>query len=611
MNSDNLEKYLHTLVGSDIEFHKDQKKAIESCLEQGSKTLLVQKTGWGKSAVYFIAAKALLENNGKITVIVSPLISLMRNQILNAQNLLTIETINSSEDYGKIKNTEESLVSGKVEVLIISPERFGNKKFQTDIFPKIAKNIGLLVIDEAHCISTWGHDFRPDYKLLTKRTIPSLNKDASVLFCTATADEKVIEDISIKNKLTSIITGDLYRKSLSIHSFGEQSFKFSIAWFKKNKEALNGSGIIYVLTVKRANSLAQYLREEVGIDAKAYHSRLEPYERVEIENNLLENKLKVVVSTSALGMGFDKPDLGFLIHLGIPKTMTDYYQQIGRAGRRLENADCILISLPDDDDINDFFIKSKIPEQPISDTILKAIPDHPKEILLKDLKVDRKIVKRGKQNKVIARLEADEYIQQNSNGSYSRIKKVAKYNIDTVTPLMDRAIEQYVEMKRFVNSNECLMKKLLEHFGQTIDSNFDCEKCSNCLSIDKFQIPNNTEISSIPTAEELEEKYVYLEKTKEEIADEMLPVKNEKFNVKSDGYIKHKITEELRAFASSKASEIGHGRSYLVLTKDLCNQLTMRMPKNYEDLAFVPGMGPSKIENFGEEILDILKKHST
>ena len=311
MNSDNLEKYLHTLVGSDIEFHKDQKKAIESCLEQGSKTLLVQKTGWGKSAVYFIAAKALLENNGKITVIVSPLISLMRNQILNAQNLLTIETINSSEDYGKIKNTEESLVSGKVEVLIISPERFGNKKFQTDIFPKIAKNIGLLVIDEAHCISTWGHDFRPDYKLLTKRTIPSLSKDASVLFCTATADEKVIEDISTKNKLTSLITGDLYRKSLSIHSFGEQSFKFSIAWFKKNKEVLKGSGIIYVLTVKRANSLAQYLREEVGIDAKAYHSRLEPYERVEIENNLLENKLKVVVSTSALGMGFDKPDLGF------------------------------------------------------------------------------------------------------------------------------------------------------------------------------------------------------------------------------------------------------------------------------------------------------------
>ena len=610
MDSKILLKYLKILVGENVDFHEDQEKAINSCLNKGTKTLLVQKTGWGKSAVYFVAAKALIEESQKMTVIVSPLISLMRNQILNAKNLLNIETINSSEDYEKIKQTEELLVRGKVDVLIISPERFGNKTFQQEIFPVIAKKIGLLVIDEAHCISTWGHDFRPDYKLLTKRTIPSLDQDASVLFCTATADEKVVEDISKKNNLTSVIAGDLYRKSLSIHSFGEQSFKFSIAWFKKNKDILKGSGIIYVLTVKRANSLAQYLREEVGMEARAYHSRLEPIERIEIENALLENKLKVVVSTSALGMGFDKPDLGFLIHLGIPKTMTDYYQQIGRAGRRLENADCILLSLPDDDDINDYFIKSKIPEQPISNYLLKAIPEHPSEVHIKDLKVDREVVKRGKQNKVLARLEADEYIQQNLNGSYSRINNVSSYDVESVTPLLDRATEQYIEMKRFVTSSNCLMRDLLRHFGQEIDSSFSCDKCSSCLEESKFLMPDNKEISSIPSVEELEEKYVVLEKSKEEIADELLPVVDESFKLNSNGFIKHPITDSLHKYAIKAADEIGHKKPYLIMSKEVCNQLTMRRPKNYQELSYVPGIGPSKIEKYGEDILTIIKKHS-
>ena len=308
--TDNL-KYLKTLVGEEASFHIDQEDAINSCLEKGTRTLLVQKTGWRKSAVYFIAAKSIKETHGKITVIVSPLISLMRNQILNAKELIDVQSINSGDDFGKIKETQEALLDGEVDVLIVSPERFANEYFQQNIFPTIAEAIGLFVIDEAHCISTWGHDFRPDYKLLTKRTISTLNKDAAVLYCTATADQKVIEDISSNNKLTKIITGDLYRKSLSIHSLGEQTFKFSIAWFKKNKELLQGSGIVYVLTVNRANALAQYLREEVGIDARAYHGRLEPSERISIENDLLDNKLKVVIATSALGMGLTNLTLDF------------------------------------------------------------------------------------------------------------------------------------------------------------------------------------------------------------------------------------------------------------------------------------------------------------
>ena len=221
-------RHLKTLVGADVDFHDDQEDAINSCLEKGSRTLLVQKTGWGKSAVYFIAAKSIKDTQGKMTVIVSPLISLMRNQILNAKTLIDVQSINSGDDFGKIKETQESLLDGKVDVLIVSPERFANDYFQQNIFPAISKAIGLFVIDEAHCISTWGHDFRPDYKLLTKRTISSLSKDAAVLFCTATADQKVIEDISSKNELSKIITGDLYRRSLSIYSLGEQNLNFQV-----------------------------------------------------------------------------------------------------------------------------------------------------------------------------------------------------------------------------------------------------------------------------------------------------------------------------------------------------------------------------------------------
>ena len=600
-------RHLKTLVGADVDFHDDQEDAINSCLEKGSRTLLVQKTGWGKSAVYFVAAKSIKDTQGKMTVIVSPLISLMRNQILNAKTLIDVQSINSGDDFGKIKETQESLLDGKVDVLIVSPERFANDYFQQNIFPAISKAIGLFVIDEAHCISTWGHDFRPDYKLLTKRTISSLSKDAAVLFCTATADQKVIEDISSKNELSKIITGDLYRRSLSIYSLGEQTFKFSVAWFKKNRDLLQGSGIIYVLTVNRANALAQYFREEVGIDARAYHGRLEPSERIQIENDLLDNKLKVVIATSALGMGFDKPDLGFLVHLGIPKTMTDYYQQIGRAGRKLDNADCILLSLPDDDDINDFFIKSKIPDQPISNVLLKAIPAAPKEIFQKEIKVDTEKAPKGKHKKALSRLEADEYIIQNENGSYSRKKSATDYDMTTVEPLIERATNQYVEMKRFILTDECLMKTLLGHFGQESADDFNCNKCSNCLENSKFINPTNQEISSIPDIDELEEKYSFTTKTKAELADEMLPVKNENFTVGPDGYITNAITKELRKFAKNTSDKLGIP-PYRILSKDLCNQLTMRAPTSYEQLNYVPGMGPKKIEQFGEDILEIISK---
>ena len=606
-------KYLNIIVGKDANFQEDQFEAISSCIEEGTRTLLVQKTGWGKSAVYFIAAKYLLESRNKMTVIVSPLLSLTRNQQLNAKNLINIEAINSSEDAEKVRNTEAKIKANKVDVLIITPERFSNSNFKEEFFPLIRERMGLFVVDEAHCVSAWGHDFRPNYMMMAKKTIPSLNPNTSILFTTATADKTVISDISENNKFSKVIVGDLLRKSLSVHSYGDQKFKFAIAWFKKNIEQLNGSGIIYVLTVDRANVIAQYLRNEVGISAQAYHGRLEPYERVHVENMLLNNECKVVVATTALGMGFDKPDLGFLIHFGMPKTLTDYYQQIGRAGRKLENADCVLISLPDDEDVNQYFIGTKFPKQPQSNKLLEIIPQAPAEISLTEVEIPDSSKYEIKQ--VALRLELDGYIKENENGTYSRIKDGDSYDSESVQPLIDQAQNQLREVKEFLISEECLMKLLLKHFNQEIEENFECDKCSNCINTPKFITPNKTDIEAVPDIEEIYEKY---ENSQQKIADtSKVEEKEEKFEaeitsqeyeVLPDGYINHPLAEDLREY-SRVESQKRNIPSYGVLPKKVVNEIVSRRPKTLDELKGISGFGGKRAEEYGEEILNIIKKH--
>ena len=607
-------KYLKVIAGPEAEFQEDQFEAIESCINKGSKTLLVQKTGWGKSAVYFIAAKYLLENRNKMTVIVSPLLSLTRNQILNAKNLLNIETINASEDPEKIRNTENKIKANKVDVLIVTPQRFFNRKFKEEHFQLIKERAGLFVVDEAHCISSWGHDFRPHYMMLVKKVIPSLNDDTSILFTTATADNKVVEDISEENNFSKTIKGDLLRKSLSVHSFGKQSFKFSIAWFKKNIDVLKGSGIIYVLTTARADAVAQYLRNEVGISAQAYHSRLEPYEKIEIENKLLNNEIKVVIATNALGMGFDKPDLGFLIHLGIPKTLTDYYQQIGRAGRKLDNADCVLISLQDDDDVNEYFIMSKVPEQPISNTVLSLIPNLPNELNLSDINKSELGTTMSSVNKIVTRLELDGYIQENRNGSYSKIKDESTYNNESVEPLILQARHQYQEVKDFLKSDKCLMSILLEHFNQEVENDFECNKCSSCIDDPIFMTPNRSDIETIPEIFELEENYIQetpVEKKelneKEEIEKILIEQDLDalKYKLLADGYIDHPLAKELRTYSKEESTKRNQP-SFAVFPKKVVNEIVNKRPMSIEELKDITGLSDNKIEEFGEDIIKMV-----
>ena len=333
---------LRAMLGDTAGFRPGQLEAIEAVVAQKRRVLLVQRTGWGKSAVYFISTKLLRRAGDGPTLLVSPLLSLMRNQIEMAERIgVRAETINSTnaEAFGSIR---ERLEQDRIDLLLVSPERFANPRFREQMLPVIAHRVGLLVIDEAHCISDWGHDFRPDYRTIV-RVLDELPEGVPVLCTTATANDRVIGDISeqLGQELVTL-RGPLDRESLALGVGVMPNQADRMAWLAQAIPGLAGSGIVYVLTVADTDRVASFLRSR-GIDAEAYSGQSDAVDRPGLERQLLDNELKVLVATSALGMGFDKPDLGFVIHFQSPGSPIAYYQQVGRAGRALDHAPAILL----------------------------------------------------------------------------------------------------------------------------------------------------------------------------------------------------------------------------------------------------------------------------
>ena len=353
---------LRAAVGSaEADFREGQWQAVEALLRR-ERLLVVQRTGWGKSIVYFLATRLLRDNGAGCTLLISPLLSLMRNQIQAASRIgVRAETINSTnkDEWAPV---EAALRRGEVDVLLVSPERLANEGFVARCLLPIAGRIGLLVVDEAHCISDWGHDFRPDYRRIV-RILQALPPNVPVLATTATANDRVVEDIEQQLGPTlATIRGPLTRESLRLQNLRKPSRAARMAWIAHQVPILPGSGIIYTLTVHDSIVLAEWL-QNCGIDAAAYYGRLENDERERLENQLLRNEVKALVATVALGMGFDKPDVGFVIHFQRPSSVVHYYQQVGRAGRALENAYGVLLSGEEDDDIADYFMRTAFPTE--------------------------------------------------------------------------------------------------------------------------------------------------------------------------------------------------------------------------------------------------------
>jgi ATP-dependent DNA helicase RecQ len=362
--SDRLDALLQQMVGPETSFRTDQRRAIDAVTVDGARVLVVQRTGWGKSLVYWIATRVLRDRGEGPTVIISPLLALMRNQIAAAARIgLRAVTVNSG-NRDAWPGIRTALAADEVDVLLVSPERLADEGFIRDTLPSIAGSIGLFVVDEVHCISDWGHDFRPDYRRIGA-ILDALPARTPVLGTTATANRRVITDIEAQlGEATVTIDGPLRRDSLRLGAHVIDDPAERMAWLSQHIPRLRGAGIVYCLTVDDTERVAAFLRQR-GIDARAYSARLTESDREALELGLLADDFKVLVATVALGMGFDKPNLGFVIHYQRPGSAITYYQQVGRAGRGTDDAYGILLTGREDDEIARYFIHSAFP--PVAD----------------------------------------------------------------------------------------------------------------------------------------------------------------------------------------------------------------------------------------------------
>ncbi|NLE82835.1 MAG: DEAD/DEAH box helicase [Rhodococcus sp.] len=374
---DEAQRLLRELAGPDAELRDDQWVAIEALVVGRRRALVVQRTGWGKSAVYFIAAKLLRAGGHGPTVIVSPLLALMRNQVAAAERAgVRAATINS----GNVTEWDEihgQVTARELDVLLVSPERLNNPDFRDAVLPSLASDAGLVVVDEAHCVSDWGHDFRPDYRRI-KTLIGELGAGIPVLATTATANDRVVEDVAtqlgVGGAETLVLRGGLERESLHLSVVHIPEATARAAWLCDRLTDLPGSGIIYALTVSAARDLAALLTDR-GHTVAAYTGQTDAAERETLEQDLLNNRVKALVATSALGMGFDKPDLGFVVHLGAPSSPISYYQQVGRAGRSTDRAEVVLLPGAEDKQIWSYFASVAFPREHLVRRVIEVLDE--------------------------------------------------------------------------------------------------------------------------------------------------------------------------------------------------------------------------------------------
>jgi len=471
-------KYLKTALSNPrASFRDGQWESIAQLLDQ-NRVLVVQRTGWGKSMVYFLATKLLREQGAGPTLLISPLLSLMRNQLEAAQRIgVTARAINSTnnEEWQQI---EDELDANQVDVLLISPERLANDTFRHNVLANIAHNIGLFVIDEAHCISDWGHDFRPDYRRIV-RVLQAVPPNVPVLATTATANDRVVNDV--KSQLGDDIIvqrGSLVRKSLKLQNINMPSPAARMAWLAHTIPSLTGSGILYTLTQRDAERITEWLLIN-DITAKAYHAGIADGREV-LEQQLMNNEVKVLVATVALGMGFDKPDLGFVIHFQRPASVVHYYQQVGRAGRAVDEAFGILLGGEEDDQIADFFIRNAFPPQQHISEILEVLDDADNGLSVPEMQRVLNL-RQSQLNKTIKFLTVESPSPIVKTGTKWQVTASASsYSIDQdyVTSIINIRRQEQQQMQKYMQHSGCLMAFLQAALDDPSPDN--CGKCQNC-----------------------------------------------------------------------------------------------------------------------------------
>lgn len=471
-------KYLRqALDDPSATFRDGQWEAIRDIVSKQRTLLLVRRTGWGKSMVYFIATRLMRDRGRGPTLLVSPLLALMRNQIQAAERLgLTARTINSTNKK-KWDEVEQQLRNGEVDLLLISPERLSNTKFRKNVLSKIANRIGLFVVDEAHCISDWGHDFRPDYQRIT-RILKKLPSNVPVIATTATANDRVVEDVEDQLGEEIVVSrGPLARASLRLQNVHMPSPTDRMAWLTETLPELPRSGIIYTLTIRDARQLTEWLRQK-GINARSYSGRRDNDNREALEQALLNDEVKVLVSTVALGMGFDKPDMGFVIHYQRPGSVVHYYQQVGRGGRDGNTAYGVLMHGAEDDEIINYFIEKAFPSKSELNEVLAAVEDAREGIKLRHIE-QRVNLPNKRIESILKLLEVQSPAPVYSEGkTWYRTTVDFEMDWEHVQSITQIRREEQAEMQRYMKHEECLMAFLQEALDDPTAE--PCGICASC-----------------------------------------------------------------------------------------------------------------------------------
>ncbi|MCZ8378131.1 RecQ family ATP-dependent DNA helicase [Mycobacterium sp. CPCC 205372] len=471
---------LEQLAGPHATLRDDQWTAIEALVVHRRQALVVQRTGWGKSAVYFIAAKLLRAAGHGPTVIVSPLLALMRNQVAAAERAgVRAATINSSNvtDWDEI---HARVGAGDLDVLLVSPERLNNPDFRDQVLPALAHDAGLVVVDEAHCVSDWGHDFRPDYRRI-RTLIADLGTDIPVLATTATANDRVVDDVAsqlgVGGRDTVVLRGGLDRESLRLSVVNAGNPAQRAAWIAAHLGSLPGSGIVYTLTVAQAHDVAALLREN-GHPVAAYTGATEAAEREQLEADLLANDVKALIATSALGMGFDKPDLGFVVHLGAPSSPIAYYQQVGRAGRSTAQAEVILLPGREDQDVWRYFASVAFPSEAMVRDVLRALePDRPQSTPALEPLVD---LNRARLEMVLKVLDVDGAVRR-VKGGWVGTGAPWTYDEERYRNLDAARRREQQAMLEYQSTDECRMTFLRRQLDDPeLTDGERCGRCDNC-----------------------------------------------------------------------------------------------------------------------------------
>ena len=471
------------LGGKKVDFRVGQWEAIDALVNHRRKLLVVERTGWGKSLIYFISTRILRDRGQGPTLIVSPLLALMRNQQAAAEHLgIRAISINSS-NRKEWPALQAEILDNTADALLISPERLANDQFVEAVLLPVANRIGMMVVDEAHCISDWGHDFRPDYRRLVN-ILKLIPPNIPVLGTTATANNRVLDDVKEQLGGFEIQRGPLMRETLHLQTLRLADQAERLAWLAKYVPKFSSTGIIYTLTKRDAEQVAGWLRLN-GVEARAYYSGVEADDfpdsdayRQHLEEQLLNNGLKALIATTALGMGFDKPDLGFVIHYQAPGSIVAYYQQVGRAGRAIDRALGLMMAGREDEDIHQFFRSTAFPDETRVNNILKALEDSD-NLSVRELQSEVNLTQ-GQIEQVLKYLSVENpapVIQQAY--SWSRTPVPYRLDRDRIRRLTQKRELEWQEVQGYVDTEECLMAYL----GRALDDPHAtrCGKCAKCL----------------------------------------------------------------------------------------------------------------------------------